>query len=199
MKNPWEKINLSDYENHMRSESVMQLQAMNEMMKGQCNAYPIHTIMILGVAGGNGLEHISPNMEKVFGVDINPAYLAACNKRYIHLTGTLACICADLADENIILPYADMVVANLLIEYIGYHCFQKVIATVRPLYVSCIIQVNTDDNFVSDSPYLHVFDDLNEIHHPIQALELIVAMKETGYLLTTQRTSLAQWQKADTT
>ena len=29
MKNPWEEISLSDYENHMKLDSVMQLQAMN--------------------------------------------------------------------------------------------------------------------------------------------------------------------------
>ena len=33
MKNPWEEIPLADYENHMKLDSVMQLQAMNEMMK----------------------------------------------------------------------------------------------------------------------------------------------------------------------
>ena len=40
MKNPWEEISLTDYENHMKLDSVMQLQSMNEMMKGQFNAYP---------------------------------------------------------------------------------------------------------------------------------------------------------------
>lgn len=34
MKNPWESISLDDYENHMKLDSVMQLQAMNRMMKG---------------------------------------------------------------------------------------------------------------------------------------------------------------------
>lgn len=33
--NPWEKISLSDYENHMSLESVYQLQALNEIMAGQ--------------------------------------------------------------------------------------------------------------------------------------------------------------------
>lgn len=76
IKNPWEEISLDDYENHMKLDSVMQLQAMNEMMKGQFYAYPISSIMILGVAGGNGLEHIQEkNFEKVYGVDINPSYL----------------------------------------------------------------------------------------------------------------------------
>lgn len=58
MKNPWEEIPLTDYENHMRLDSVMQLQAMNEMMKGQLDAYPVPAVMIFGIAGGNGLAHI---------------------------------------------------------------------------------------------------------------------------------------------
>lgn len=32
MGNPWEKIELSDYENHMSLESVYQLQVLNQMM-----------------------------------------------------------------------------------------------------------------------------------------------------------------------
>lgn len=59
MKNPWEEISLTDYENHMKLDSVMQLQAMSKMMKDQFDIYPISTVMILGIAGGNGLEHIS--------------------------------------------------------------------------------------------------------------------------------------------
>ncbi len=67
MKNPWEEIELSDYENHMKSDSVMQLQALNVMMKRQLNRYPVKTVMVLGVAGGNGLEHIdTQKMQKVF-------------------------------------------------------------------------------------------------------------------------------------
>ena len=58
MRNPWEEISLDDYENHMRLDSVMQLQAMNALMKQQFEAYPVNTVMILGIAGGNGLEHI---------------------------------------------------------------------------------------------------------------------------------------------
>lgn len=32
-RNPWEEISLSDYENHMRLDSVRQLQTMNRMMR----------------------------------------------------------------------------------------------------------------------------------------------------------------------
>ena len=70
MKNPWEEIPLSDYENHMKLNSVMQLQAMNEMMKGQLDAYSISSVAILGIAGGNGLEHIQKSkFKRVYGID----------------------------------------------------------------------------------------------------------------------------------
>lgn len=61
MHNPWEEISLSDYENHMKLDSVMQLQAMNERMKEQFDTYPVSSVMILGIAGGNGLN-ISKNI-----------------------------------------------------------------------------------------------------------------------------------------
>lgn len=182
MKNPWEEIPLTDYENHMKLDSVMQLQAMNEMMKGQFDAYPISSVMILGIAGGNGLEHIQKdNFKKVYGVDVNASYLNETARRYCDLEGILECICINLIDESDKLPKTDMVIANLLIEYIGYECFQKAIQHVHPNYVSCIIQINLEDNWVSDSPYLHVFDGLEQVHHQMEEQALEKAMLEIGY------------------
>lgn len=191
MKNPWKKIKLSDYESHMKLASVMQLQSLNIMMKNQFNLYPIKTVMVLGVAGGNGLEHIdTKKVQKVYGIDINHRYLEECAERYKNLDGILECICADLADKNIILPHADMIIANLLIEYIGYECFQNAVIQINPLYVSCVIQINTDDSFVSDSPYIHVFDSLNEVHHKMQEDELITVMKDINYYLIAKKEEL---------
>jgi len=182
MKNPWEEISLSDYENHMKLDSVMQLQAMNEMMKGQFDAYPISSVMILGIAGGNGLEHIQKEkFEKVYGVDVNSSYLKEVILRYPDLDGLLECLCINLISETDKLPKADMVIANLLIEYIGYECFQKTVRQVNPKYVSCIIQINTEDNWVSDSPYLHVFDGLEQVHHQMEEEALEKAMIEIDY------------------
>lgn len=185
MKNPWEDIPLTDYENHMKLDSVMQLQAMNEMMKDQFNTYPISSIMIFGVAGGNGLEHIQKDrVERVYGVDINSSYLQEVIQRYPELDGILECLCINLIDETDRLPKADMVIANLLIEYIGYECFQRAIRTVNPKYVSCMIQINTEEHWVSDSPYLHVFDGLEQVHHQMEEQALKNAMLEIEYHAT---------------
>ncbi|MBQ5519250.1 MAG: class I SAM-dependent methyltransferase, partial [Clostridiales bacterium] len=140
MSNPWEEISLSDYENHMSLDSVKQLQAMNSIMKKQFSDYPVKTAMVLGIAGGNGLEHVrSVRLEKVYGVDINEGYLKTVEERYKDLAGILECLCIDLIKEPEKLPSADLVIANLLIEYIGYEAFQNAVKKIGPGYVSCVI------------------------------------------------------------
>lgn len=122
--NPWQDILLDDYENHMQQDSVKQLQTMNMMFKRQLNHDDVKTLMILGVAGGNGLEHIDINkIEKVYGIDVNNQYLEICKSRYKNLKGILECLSVDLTASNLELPTVDLIVANLLIEYIGYECF----------------------------------------------------------------------------
>ena len=182
MNNPWKDIDLNDYEEHMSLDSIQQLQVMNEMMKHQFYTYPVKSVMILGIAGGNGLEYIDKQvLHKVYGIDINEAYLRACRNRYPELKDILDTIHIDLMQDVNGLPYADLLVANLLVEYIGYECFQKTIKQVNPKYVTCIIQVNTDSSFVSDSPYCHIFDELEKIHHQIKECSLIEAMSRIGY------------------
>lgn len=185
MKNPWESIDLHKYEKHMGLPSIRQLQALDDIMDKQFNTFPITSIMVLGIAGGNGLEHIdTKKIQKVYGIDINCHYLSECKKRYASkLENKLECLCIDLSDKKAKLPYADLVVADLLIEYIGYDVFQNVIIKIRPKYVSCVIQQNTDDSFVSTSPYIHVFDQLESIHIDITEECLSETMQKIHYSL----------------
>ena len=99
------------------------------------------------------------------------------------LVGIWDCLCIDLASEAEKLPQVDMLIANLLIEYIGYECFKKVVTVTKPVYVSCIIQVNVVDSFVSESPYLHAFDGLVTVHHQMAEQELQNSMNEIDYHL----------------
>lgn len=182
MDNPWKSISLSDYENHMKLDTVMQLQVLNEMMSSQLKTFDVNTAMVLGVAGGNGLEHIDVNKYSiVYGIDVNSEYLQTVKERYASLTDILQCLCVDLKKEIEKLPVANLVIANLLIEYIGYECFQNVIKQVKPKYVSCGIQINQNDGFVSGSPYTHSFDKLDSIHHQIDTVNLENRMIEIGY------------------
>lgn len=97
MKHPWEAISLEDYENHMKLDSVRQLQGLNELIKGQLGDYPVSQVMILGIAGGNGLEHIRKGrFEKVYGVDVNGAYLEAAASRHPELEEALGKAMAEI-------------------------------------------------------------------------------------------------------
>ena len=183
MKNPWEDISLSDYENHMSLDSVQQLQVMNSIMKEQFEAYPVDTAMVLGIAGGNGLEHVRKDKyQTVYGVDINSDYLKVVEERYSDLSGVLNCLKIDLINEADKLPDAKLVIANLLVEYIGYEAFQMAMMRVRPLYISCVIQINTDEAcWVSDSPYLHAFDGLDSVHCQMEETALTCSLEKIGY------------------
>ena len=128
MNNPWEEIKLDDYENHMKLDSVKQLETLNDIMKEQFETFSVKTAMVFGVAGGNGLEHVSGDKyNKVFGVDINQDYLDVVSERYKNLSQVLECLKIDLINESEKLPEAQLVIANLLIEYIGYEVFKKAI------------------------------------------------------------------------
>lgn len=58
IKNQWKKVSSSDYENHMKFDSVMQLQAMNEIMKIQRDTDSISSVITLGITGDKGLKYI---------------------------------------------------------------------------------------------------------------------------------------------
>ena len=190
MSNPWEEISLDDYEKHMSLDSVRQLQALDSIMKEQFSAYPVETAAVLGVAGGNGLEHIDTNkFRTVYGVDINADYLRAVSQRYTELSGVLECLQIDLINGAEKLPQAQLLIANLLIEYIGYGAFQRAVLQTAPEYVSCVIQINTDEEqWVSESPYLRAFDRLDEVHHQMEEETLSAAMNDIGYSLILQET-----------
>ena len=182
MRNPWENIELSDYESHMALESVMQLQAMNEIMGSQFYDYDVSTAMLLGVAGGNGLEHIQTDrFKKIYGVDINGRYLKECAARFPQLRGLLVLIQADLQEDICVLPQSDLIIANLLLEYIGYESFVRAVRQVNPRYISCVIQINGSGGFVSDSPFARALACLEETHRQIEERELGLAMADAGY------------------
>ena len=185
--NPWEKIDLNDYEKHMSYKGIQQMQTLNSMMQKQLSHDAYKIIMVLGVAGGNGLEHIKPEkINTVYGVDINSEYLKECAMRFPTLGKCLKTICCDISDDEIELPEAEELVADLFIEYVGYEHFKKAVQVVKPKLVSCIIQVNVDESFVSDSPFIHVFDHLDEVHYEIDGKQLEAHMKEIGYQLCEQ-------------
>lgn len=185
VKNPWEDIRYSDYETHMSLPDVQQLQILSKIMESQFEQYQVQTVAILGIAGGNGLEHFDTNrIHTAYGIDVNEEYLEICRKRFSGLGDHLVLLKANLSEPGQNIPKVDFVIANLFIEYIGIDLFAGQIRESNASYVSCVIQKNEGDNFVSPSPYSSVFAGISRIHRDIEAEALSECMSRVGYLKT---------------
>ena len=189
-EHPWTAIPLDIYERHMASDQVYQTQTINQATHDRLKRYEHDHILMLGVAGGNGLDRIEPaEVQTVHGVDVNEAYLAVCRERYPALQGKLQTLCMDLGNRSSweLLPPADLIIADLFIEYVGMTSFTSSLAWYRehlppksPVVLSCITQRNNGVGFVSESPETSTFDRLLEIHHDIDADELYCALESQG-------------------
>ena len=119
MSNPWFEISLEDYEGHMNSSGVQQLGALSELFAGILRLYSPASVAILGVARGNGLEHIDNRItQRVVGVDVNPTYLEAVRQRYLHISG-LELYRVDLASGIVDVAPVQLVHAALVFEHAG--------------------------------------------------------------------------------
>lgn len=55
------------------------------------------------------------------------------------------------------------------------------VEVMKPRYVSCVIQVDSGESFVSDSPYTSKLEVLDCVHNSVDAEELKHTMREKGY------------------
>jgi hypothetical protein len=103
----------------MKSEEVQQLGVLSDLFAEALAFCHPASLAVLGVAGGNGFEHIDPNVTKrVVGVDVNPSYLDAVSRRYSSLCG-LELHCLDLAEQKVNVEPVKLVHAALIFEHAG--------------------------------------------------------------------------------
>ena len=133
MSNPWLSIPLADYEGHMKSAEVRQLDALSELFAEALACCRPASVAVLGVAGGNGLEHVDTSITKrIVGLDVNPLYLDEVRRRYSD-TRDLELHCVDLAKDLVDLQPAQLVHAALVFEHAGVDlCLRNAISLVAP-------------------------------------------------------------------
>lgn len=140
MSNAWLTIPLEDYEGHMGSASVQQIPVLSELLHHALDRYRPESVAILGVAGGNGLEHIDSAVTKrVIGVDINQSYLDEVQRRFEALSG-LELYCRDLNKEDLTLAPVDLVHAALIFEHAGLgRTLDNALSLVAPSRTLCVV------------------------------------------------------------
>ena len=170
--NPWMEIELDDYEAHMSSDGVFQLQTLNEIMSEQ-SQYSKEIVTVLGAAGGNGFEHFV-NAKTIYAVDVNEEFLKRCAERFPALQDKLRLICCDLNQAD--LPPCELLICNLIIEYLGVDSFAALLQRLDFEITSCVIQKNHGNSFVSASEAALKLAPLGPFHHDIDEDELIAGL-----------------------
>ena len=121
-KNPWLEIPARDYEGHMGSDTVRQLAFLNSVFKQVMDQHRPRSVLILGCATGNGLEHVDPGVTKqVVGIDINEEYLKRAESRYRRALPQLELRCCDLFECRMGPGTFDLIFGGLFFEYVDPH------------------------------------------------------------------------------
>jgi len=116
--NPWTLVPAADYESHMGPAGADQLAPLAAILGKALAGLKPARLLVLGVATGNGLEHVDPAVtRRVVGVDVNLQYLALCRQRHMRLGARLELYCSDA--EKVLLDAGsfDLVYAGLFFEH----------------------------------------------------------------------------------
>jgi hypothetical protein len=128
--NPWLTIPLADYEGHMGSPEVDQSALLSQLFSATLARHRPRSLAVLGCAGGNGFDQIDPvTTERIFAIDINPAYTAEALTRYRERLPGLRALTLDVQTMALPAISVDLVHAGLVLEYVDIACVIPKIAS----------------------------------------------------------------------
>ena len=154
LDNPWPGIASEEYERHMSHPAVLQEQALNTIFRDQYDTYLPEKLLCIGIGTGNGLEHVSQETTRiVYGIDINDDFLKTCRSRYTKKNWSLETLYLDLHREYFCEDTVDLVIANLVLEFIDIDRFTDQLKAVsrKGTIVSVVFQVRHNAPFISGS------------------------------------------------
>jgi SAM-dependent methyltransferase len=139
--NPWLSVPAADYEGHMGSPGVRQLEFLSRVFGELMHEFKPESLVILGCATGNGLEHIGRGcIRKLVGLDINPEYLDICQKRHGESIPGLELVCADFDSFDLEAASIDFVHAALFFEYVDpASAVEKVSRWLKPRGILAVV------------------------------------------------------------
>ncbi|MBU2446117.1 MAG: class I SAM-dependent methyltransferase [Bacteroidetes bacterium] len=168
MTNPWLEISPNDYESHMASPEVRQLQALNKIFRNCLTKLKPKSVAILGCCTGNGFEHIDPSItERVVGIDINPKFLSITMDRFSFSIPNLELLEFDISNDELEIQPVDLVFGALIFEYVD---IEKGRANIRKIlkpgghFVACLQMPSESCSVVTPTPYKSL-EKLTQICH----------------------------------
>jgi SAM-dependent methyltransferase len=174
MNNPWRHIPASDYEAHMSSPQVAQLEFLAHTFRQALQQHNSRQVGLLGCATGNGLEYIDKaRTDRVTVVDINPEYLDILRERYAGRVSSLDIVQADLETCELATAPFTLIFAGLIFEYVHpVVLLTKIYDWLHPdgVMVSVLQLASKTIPAISATPYksLQALDRIQKLHDPIE-------------------------------
>jgi Methyltransferase domain len=190
MRSPWLDIPLADYEGHMSWRTVAQAELLTTEFDNLLREYKPSSVAIIGCAGGNGFDRISPKTtSRVVGVDINSTYIAEASSRYASLIPNLELYVADIQQPGLSFEPVDLIYAALVFEYVELEATFRtiksicepngVLAVVLQLPSQCVASV-------SPSPFASL-QALAPVMHLVPPAALNAQAAQAGFTLLSSR------------
>jgi ubiquinone/menaquinone biosynthesis C-methylase UbiE len=182
--NPWLEIPAADYEGHMGSPQVGQLQMLSKRLGEVVASARPEEAAVLGCTTGNGFEHFDPHVTRtLLGVDINREYLAIARQRFNGYGPGLELVCADLNDWGFGGRRFDLVHAALVFEYVdAVRLLKQITFGLKPAGVlSVVLQLPVEGlPIVSRTRYTSL-EKLNPLFHHYQPDEFHALAVQAGF------------------
>lgn len=181
MNNPWETIDAIAYEGHMKF--IKQYDLLNHIFKEQVTEFKGSVIGILGIGCGNGIEHVKQKTT-IYGYDINTSFLNSCKSKYKEKDVNLILNKIDLMDRNANIHSCELLICNLVLEFIGIYNFLRIVNKCRPEMISVVLQMTINkENEISKSPYKDIFQNVSSILKEIYPQEFTCLLDIIDYRL----------------
>jgi hypothetical protein len=157
MRNPWLDIPLAEYEGHMALPAVGQAEMLADELEFAIRQHSPKSIAVLGCAGGNGFDRLlGKRIERIVGIDINPAYVEAARCRFQSRIPGLELHVADIQHALPELAPVDLLFAALILEYVDVSMTMGSLQTLCALGGALVIilqAASPSSEAVSPSPY----------------------------------------------
>jgi hypothetical protein len=187
MDNVWNTIPLEDYELHMQHETVGQLDLLSNLTKKYLRILNPEIVLFLGIAGGNGLEHIDNEVtSQVFGIDINQTYLDETKKRFKDKIPNLNLLNIDISSRvKKEITKANLIWAALIFEYVETDtCFEFINNNIQENgYLVVTIQENNGVSSVSQTG-IETIKSAGQLFKLVSESDLVSVADKFGFVKT---------------
>ena len=153
--NPWSLVSAAEYEAYLGPGGADELAPLSTIFAKVYAARRPRRLAVLGVATGNGLEHVDLHLTgRTVGVDANLTFLAVARQRFLRLGPALELLCADVERVDLGAGRFDLVHAALVFEYVDVRVVvPRIVSWLAPGGASCIVLQLPGGQAVTESRY----------------------------------------------